>query len=179
MNGIGHEQRGATLVIALVLLLIITVLGISNMREVTLEERIVGNLRDKQAALNGAESALREGEKSLSASAGPASTTSMCAKCYLETPPAVIPTQDWGWWKSHAPYKGTGSATDLHLADDPYWLSSFLGYDPADSTARVEVSDTELRSRGVGPYYYQVIAASKGRSERITVTLQSTIVERY
>lgn len=63
-----HRQRGATLLISLILLLIITVLAISSMREVTLEERIVGNLRDQQAAFNGAESALREGEVRLAAS---------------------------------------------------------------------------------------------------------------
>ena len=37
------QQRGAVLFIALIMLLVITVLAVSSMREVTLEARITGN----------------------------------------------------------------------------------------------------------------------------------------
>ncbi|WP_347881194.1 PilX N-terminal domain-containing pilus assembly protein [Pseudomonas sp. GD03985] len=61
-----HQQRGAVLVIALVMLLIITLLGIGSMREVVLEGRITGNLIEQKRLRNAAESALREAERRIS-----------------------------------------------------------------------------------------------------------------
>lgn len=57
-----HHQHGAALVIALVFLLILTTLAITNMREVTLEARITGNLVDQKQLFNAAEAGLRDGE---------------------------------------------------------------------------------------------------------------------
>jgi type IV pilus assembly protein PilX len=57
-----HQQKGVSLVIALVFLLILTMLAVTNMREVTLESRITGNLVDEKRLFNSAEAGLRDGE---------------------------------------------------------------------------------------------------------------------
>lgn len=62
-----QRQRGAVLVIALVMLLIITLLGIGSMNEVVLESRITGNLIEQKRLRSAAESALREGERRIAA----------------------------------------------------------------------------------------------------------------
>lgn len=177
------SQRGATLLVALVLLLIITILAISSIREAALEERIVGNVRDQQAAFNGAESALREAETRLANSSGPPATATPCAAtlCVLTSPPTTISFLDWGWWQSNAiTYQGaTSDNTTLGVASTPRWQTAFIGFDPADSNGTVEVTDPDLRSKGVGPYYYQVNAASQGRSTRTMTSLQSVTVQRY
>jgi len=58
-----QKQSGAVLIIALVMLLVITVLTVSNMREVTLEGRMTANRMENQQLLNATESAMREAEK--------------------------------------------------------------------------------------------------------------------
>ncbi|MCI0919551.1 hypothetical protein JNA64_20520 [Pseudomonas stutzeri] len=178
-----YRERGATLLIALILLLVITVLAISSIREAALEERIVGNVRDQQAAFNGAESALREAETRLANSAGPPLPATPCAAtlCVLPSPPTSISFLDWSWWQSNAiTYQGaTTDSTALGVASTPRWQSAFIGFDPADSNGTVEVTDPDLRSKGVGPYYYQVNAASQGRSTRTMTSLQSVTVQRY
>ncbi len=58
-----HRQHGAVLVIALVMLLIVTLLGVGSMREVALESRITGNLIEQKKLRNAAESAQREAER--------------------------------------------------------------------------------------------------------------------
>ncbi|MDX1803891.1 MAG: PilX N-terminal domain-containing pilus assembly protein [Alcanivorax sp.] len=58
-----EKQQGAALVIGLILLLIMTLLGITAMRGTTLQERMSGALKDKDIALQAAESALRDGEQ--------------------------------------------------------------------------------------------------------------------
>ncbi|WP_339414402.1 pilus assembly PilX family protein [Pseudomonas sp. EA_35y_Pfl2_R5] len=56
------SQRGAVLLVALVMLLIITLLAVSNMRGVTLESRITANRAHEAQARNVADAAIREAE---------------------------------------------------------------------------------------------------------------------
>jgi type IV pilus assembly protein PilX len=66
MNGslpVRHPyERGAVLLVSLVMLLLLTLIGLAGMRMVQLEERMAGNLRDRQRAFQAAEAALRAGE---------------------------------------------------------------------------------------------------------------------
>lgn len=64
-NHASTHQRGAALIVSLVFLLIMTVLGVTAIRNTTLEERMAGNLRDSNLAFQAAEAALREGEELL------------------------------------------------------------------------------------------------------------------
>lgn len=64
MNALNYKQQnGAVLIIALIMLLVITVLTVTNMREVTLEGRMTANRMENQQLLNATESAIREAEK--------------------------------------------------------------------------------------------------------------------
>ncbi|MAE22936.1 PilX N-terminal domain-containing pilus assembly protein [Pseudomonas chengduensis] len=58
-----NRQTGATLLLALILLAVVTVLTVSNMREVTLEGRMTANRMQAQQLQITSESALREAEK--------------------------------------------------------------------------------------------------------------------
>ena len=57
-----RQQRGAVLIISLIMLLVLTLLGVTSMRTTVLEEKMAGNLRDKNTAFQAAETALRDGE---------------------------------------------------------------------------------------------------------------------
>jgi type IV pilus assembly protein PilX len=57
-----RRQRGAAMVIALVMLLVLTVLGTATARLTLLEERMTGNTQDNRVAFQAAEAALRDGE---------------------------------------------------------------------------------------------------------------------
>jgi type IV pilus assembly protein PilX len=59
------SQRGAALIVALVMLLVMTVLGVTAARNTNLQERMAGNLRDSNLAFQAAEHALRDGERFL------------------------------------------------------------------------------------------------------------------
>lgn len=56
-------QRGAALFVALTMLLLITLLAVTSMREVALEARVTGNLIEQKRLTSAAESALRESER--------------------------------------------------------------------------------------------------------------------
>jgi type IV pilus assembly protein PilX len=60
------SQRGMVLVTSLLLLLVVTMLAVSMFRSMGLDEKIAGNMRDKQRALNAAETAEQFAENWLS-----------------------------------------------------------------------------------------------------------------
>jgi type IV pilus assembly protein PilX len=55
-------QRGATLILSLVFLLLLTMLGVSSMQNATLQERMATSLQMRQSSFQLAESVLRAGE---------------------------------------------------------------------------------------------------------------------
>ncbi len=57
-----RSQRGAVLVVSLVILLVITMIAAGSMRGTILEEKMAGNTRDRNLAFQAAESAVREAE---------------------------------------------------------------------------------------------------------------------
>lgn len=57
-----HRQRGAVLAIALILLVVVTLLGLSSVKTVSQQEKMVSHSNDRSLAYQFAEAALREGE---------------------------------------------------------------------------------------------------------------------
>lgn len=62
MNQLPATQRGAVLIVTLVMLLLLTLLALGSMRGTTLEERMAGNLRDESQAFQAAEMGQRVAE---------------------------------------------------------------------------------------------------------------------
>ena len=62
-----ESQRGAVLIISLLILVVLTVLGISAMSSTSIEERMSLNLRDREVAFQAAEATLRQAERYIEA----------------------------------------------------------------------------------------------------------------
>ena len=58
-----HNQGGSVLIISMILLLVLTVLGISGIKTSAMEEKMAGNIQNHQLAFQAAEATLREAEK--------------------------------------------------------------------------------------------------------------------
>lgn len=59
------HQRGVVLIVALILLLVLTMIGVGVTQSTSLEERMAANNRDKDLAFQAAEGGLRNGESGL------------------------------------------------------------------------------------------------------------------
>ncbi len=57
------NQRGAVLVVGLLLLMVMTILGVSSLKSITMEEKMSANTYDRSLAFQAAEAALRVGEQ--------------------------------------------------------------------------------------------------------------------
>ncbi|MFZ6767721.1 pilus assembly PilX family protein [Undibacterium sp. Di26W] len=60
-----HRERGNSLILTVVLLMALSLLGLSAMQNSTLQERMSNNLRDRNIALQAAELTLRDAERDL------------------------------------------------------------------------------------------------------------------
>ena len=77
-------QRGMALITSMLLLIVVTIMGLSMFRSYGIQERIAGNTRDKQRAINAAVSAQQYAEYWLSSTAAP-----VAAACAVVVPDGV------------------------------------------------------------------------------------------
>jgi type IV pilus assembly protein PilX len=70
-----HRQRGMALITSMLLLIVVTIMALSMFRSYGVQERLAGNTRDKQRAINAAVSAQQYAETVLSSGAAPLSGT--------------------------------------------------------------------------------------------------------
>lgn len=76
-----HRQRGATLIVSLVILAVVTVLGIASIRSSSLQLKMSASARDRAVAFQLAESALTRVESILSATPAPYNITNFAPGC--------------------------------------------------------------------------------------------------
>ncbi|MEW5886443.1 MAG: PilX N-terminal domain-containing pilus assembly protein [Pseudomonadota bacterium] len=75
-----HTQSGMVLLMALVMLLLVTLLGVTSVRMLTVEERMAANSFDRNLAFQAAETALREGEALAASNTAPPPTAMDCGQ---------------------------------------------------------------------------------------------------
>lgn len=62
LKGSSRHQRGAVLIVGLIMLLLMTIIGLASVRGSNLQEMMAGNMRDHQVSFQAAEAGLRAGE---------------------------------------------------------------------------------------------------------------------
>ena len=88
-----QQQRGISLLVVLVLLLIMTLLGLAILRGTMMEERMTANMYERSLAFQAAESALRQGE--VIAAAAPTPPSSGCNSAGVCTEPNPALSDRW------------------------------------------------------------------------------------
>lgn len=177
-----RHQSGAVLFVALIMLLVITLLGVSSMREVILETRITGNLVEQKRLQNAAESALREGERLITSS----STIVQCSGNQTRDPCYISEATDEGYSFDKAlAYSGLDGNTTLER--DARWYVRLIGgpYTAGSTSASANGASNALASAETAQsgttFYYEVNAQSyKDGNEgdtcgSLTLCLASTV----
>jgi type IV pilus assembly protein PilX len=168
------RQSGAILVVSLLLLLVLTILGVTMMQTTTTQERMSGNTRDLNAALQGAEAGLRAGEGVLAlAGVRPDAATSLpCNICEIPTLPVAIQddTQfDWNVTSSVAGLPTHGTPGGLISA--PLYVIEHTAFVPDELGTGQDPPQ--------GRDFYQVSARSQGLTGAPKTVLQTTYARRF
>jgi type IV pilus assembly protein PilX len=159
------NQRGAVLVVGLLLLVVLTLLGVAAMQSTTVQERMAGNMREQEQAFQSAEAALRAGEdfvqdtEILPAFNG---TNGL----YAEPDPGVFRWVDQGTWSGDDSrvYPGQVPAGQT----PPRFIVEQLPFETVSLAA-----DEEVSSGGM----YRVTARGVGGLGRAVVVLESTCLQ--
>lgn len=164
------RQRGITLVVSLIFLLLLTILGVTAISTSTLQEKMSGNLRDQDVAFQAAESALRAGEDAINllwvaGRPSPISSTN-CTNCAWNTG-TTDPSNDtwWNLWKNE--YGGTGKQLTETIAD-PFFVIEHAA----------NITDSGHRGDRYGPpsstEYYRITSRAQGVTPFSQSMLEST-----
>ncbi len=162
------EQRGAALVVSLIILLVMTVIGVSAMKTTVLEEKMAANTRQRQIAFQAAEAALRDAEgwiqNNISSIADlsnfDGNTSNLYSQAisveggiYAKATPAFDTTNPSDWLSN-----GETISTSLSsVSVQPRYIIEYLGRagEPA-----LEISTTQPDSR---PHAFQITAIGWGQ----------------
>ncbi len=175
-----HRQHGASLVIALMFLIVLTILGLVAVRSSILQERMAGNDRDRAIAFEAAEAALRDAEVDILGNLTTASpfdvdcTDGLCV-------PATIATPNWqqvAWDNADSRVYGDESgagAYPVDVAQPPRYIIELLPDLPAGAGNSMNAN---VRSSTSGGTAYRITARGWGRRDTTQVMLQSVYVKQ-
>ncbi len=173
----GHQrtERGVALIISLILLTVMSLVGVSAVRAISKEERMVSQTLDRSLSFQAAESALREAEQWIESAGRPAPAPNSACTLHGSSPQVMIcgslatPTvprwldSSFDKWTSATP---VGSGT---FKITPSYFVEYLG-----SGFPCQLNDPT----DTGCKRYRVSARSNPDQERASVVLQ-TIYATY
>jgi len=190
------HQKGAVLIVSLVMLIIMTLLGISGMNNTVMQERMAGNQRNSTLAFQAAEAALRAAEIAIDTTWGSdfpegdtnGTTANDNRGVFTLNSPTLDPdlTNETEWWAERT---GTANATfwanngtDAYAADTlefqsgvfldmPQYIIEKIGYLPLGTCITCD-------AQCYCEHHYQVTARGTGAAGQSESYLRSIYV-RY
>ena len=181
-----RRQQGTILFVSLIILLLLTILGVTSMSTVTMEERMAGNLRDVGLAEQASEAALRSGEAwliGLTAEPGKCSSVgTACGTAWAEGALPDLSFQDDTWWSTNGrPYANNGGGNELtggdtttgsFVAANPEFIIQFQKYVPDTLTVGHKNSVD-------GRQFFLVTGRAHGGSTSAESLLQTSYTRRF
>lgn len=180
------KQQGAVLITSLVMLVILTMLGLSAMQDASMEERMAGNMRAQNVAFQAAEAALREGETTVGDWTNKPIETSTGSNngVWILDAPDDDATDDTPWWLSRNSTWWTNTSNVVEYGHDLNYkagtkLSTRPRYVIEDREVAKDTLSMGLQSDYIGRHYYQVTSRGTDESKRSEVLLRSTFTRRF
>jgi type IV pilus assembly protein PilX len=173
MNVQHARQQGSTLVISLMILIVMTLIGLTGIASSTLEEKMAGNTRDQAVAFQAAEAALRNGESYYDAIVSPAAAFDGSNPGLYDI--GDLPdVNDNNTWNTARTYTGNIAG----VKEKPKYIVELLG-EIGDTTDDLNISGYG-ESTGLGSVTAaRITARAVGGSNSTVVMLQSNFAKRF
>jgi type IV pilus assembly protein PilX len=164
-----QKQRGVSLVIVLILLLIMTLLGLASMRVGLLQERMGSGQFDRSLSFQAVEAAVREAEARIDTTLVSTFPTASCAAGLCPTPVAGATNR----WDLATPPAGTWATSTTNMTQSgltvaPTYMIEYMGKTPKYLAQVGLTSDEETQTVDI----FRITARST-QADRATVILQS------
>ena len=170
MNRYQTQQQGAALLVCLIILVLVTLIGLTTMKSSMLQEKMSGGNSDKALAFEAAEMTLRDAEAHIKAHLTSVSGFAAgCAASLCLAPTdgsALAETVNWDSNQVATYGQGSGAAALSGLARQPKYMIELLSEMPPPPGNSVKAANTGTA--------YRITALGYGRQEHTRVMLQST-----
>lgn len=169
-------QRGMALITSLLLLLVMTILAVSMFRGYGMQEKIAGNVREKQRAINAAVSAQQFAEFTLTSTTPPATTA--CAGGIVpatslqicNNPPGDFSTVPWGTGMTFTQFT-TNSGNGVQNV-----VNSTAAHDTYVRAPLFYITDLGSAAGGGKGTVYQIDAVGYGGTDNAVAVVESTFL---
>lgn len=167
------KQRGVSLAISLVMLLVISIISVSAIRVATMDEKMTSNMADKEMSFQASESGLMQAEKWLMQLALEPVAKSACEQhpCVKQLDTSLDFTlRNDAWWSANAGNYNTTSL--IHINKPPRYYVEHYRFVPDNPTIGNGVSS--------GFNYYRVTSRGLAGSDNSALSiLQTSIARRF
>lgn len=175
-GGTKLRQRGAALIVALVMLLVLTLIAVTASRTSTLQERMAGNLRQSSLAFEAAEATLRVGEKWVEDQIGGprpvAVTVSGCG-----SPPCEVLELDE---LDPLDYSATWDTSNVHAYTEiPYGVAEAPEYFIEEQQVVRDSLNVGMSTDTSARHYYRISARAVGGTTSAESILRSSYAARF
>ncbi len=166
-------QQGSALVVSLLILLVLTLIGVTSMSTTSLQGKMAANSRESNLALQAAESALRSGESELGSATPPEGYDDACDNGLCL--PSTTGTPQWStinWATNARSYNIVNNAAlpEIPATLQPKYIIEKM---PPASLPGDAISNLGNYGGGSGLQYYRITASATGANGSAAVMLQS------
>ncbi len=166
------QQQGAALVTSLIILLILTVLGVTAMSGSSLQELMAGNFRDQTLSFQATESALSDAERTIESwTIQPLPDDTGSNGVFNPDLFGVFEDKafDASVWASGTVYSQAGA---LPVSQDPVYIIEEVDFVGSSADYRDQV-------KRAGVVFYRITSRGTGSSDNSVTMLQTTYGKRY
>jgi len=169
------RQNGAVMVVSLMMLVVMTLIGVTAMRTTVLEEKMSGNTRDTMLAFEAAETALLDGEDYLANTINALAVAFDGAQLGLYQAGSRPDLFADATWLNSIAHRGTYPG----VTSQPRFIIEYAGQLSDSGGNDITIADYgELSTLGT-PYTFRVTARGTGGTDNAVVLLQSNYVRTF
>ncbi len=167
-----QKQQGAVLVVALIVLLVLTLVGVASLQSTSVDERMAGNLRDLNLALQATDSALREAEGIIDGFANTTGFGTGGGLYSLGNAPDPFADSTWTGASSNVSTLGLG------LPNNPRFFIELIGDFSDETGTEINVLNYGQSSEGAVTVF-RIVARGTGAADKAQVILESFYGRRF
>ncbi len=185
-----NRQRGTTLVISLIILLVMSLIGIANMQSTTMQERMASNTKQKSVAKFAAESALKVAEDWLDTNVKRSSHvlqfngsnglySALDVSATVSKAPVTADISDLGKasaWSNTTAHSGSAIINTDIVGRQPQYVIEYIGRDYRGTANKVIGTDDLSKvaeSSFSKPFFFRITAIGWGKDDNIYTVLES------
>lgn len=176
-------QKGAALAVSLIILMVLTMVGITGMQTTTMEEKMAGNNRDYNLAFQAAEAALRNAEAYVEGLVTAVEFNSATLNDGLLSETESDPDYfNKNVWNSNGYNIGTKQPTDLVSSLyglQPKYIVKYVAENDPDSNARLNIGGYGEKLAGAQITVFRITARGTGGTNNSQVLLQTHYGKRF